>query len=374
MSWWDDIFGSADTPSIDVSSPDTSTYDWLNSLPDTSAIDLGNLVPDASSVDDTSWLSGSDLVTPTTSNFDWLNSIPTDAATTPDSVGMDTLVSQLQDNTYDPTQSMAMDPVATSQLWEKLNLSPNMSIDPSTTGGSTAALLTQLTNNTPAATDTTNGQWGAYGYSDGATHSAAPDYMGTGSKSFNDYYNPTDGVVPTNAGIPQENTNSFAKVMAQLLAKPAINGIAGKKSNLSNAIGTLGGLAQVYGALSSGNSKAAPSVAQHGTTSMTWNKSVAKKKAAGGAIRGNQVSPRGALGLLKGVSTGQQDDVPINASHGEYVVDADVVSALGDGNTEAGAAKLDKMRQNVRTHKRAAPAHKIPPKAKQVSAYMPGVK
>jgi len=374
MSWWDDIFGSSDTPSIDVSSPDTSNFDWLNSLPDTSSVDLSSLIPDTTSLDDSSWLSGSDLSSPDTSNFDWLNSLPTEAVTTPDSSGLDQLVSQLQDNTYDPTQSMSTDPVATSQLWEKLNLSPNMSIDPSTTGGSTAALLTQLTNNTPATSDTPNGQWGAYGYEDGKPIVSAPDYMGTGSKSFNDYYSPTDGVVPTNAGIPTD-TGSFAKVMAQLLAKPAIQGIAGKKSNLSNGIGALGSLASMYAALKPGNSSAAPApTQQHGTTGMTWNKSVSKKKAHGGSIQGPSGAPLGALGLLRGDSPGQQDDVPINGSNGEYMMDADTVSALGDGNTDAGAKKLDQMRQNIRAHKRAAPKNKIPPKAKNPEAYLKGAK
>lgn len=68
---------------------------------------------------------------------------------------------------------------------------------------------------------------------------------------------------------------------------------------------------------------------------------------------------------------GQADTVPAMLSGGEYVMDADVVAALGDGNTEAGAGALDVLRENVRKHKRAAPVHKIPPKAKPAAHYLP---
>lgn len=78
----------------------------------------------------------------------------------------------------------------------------------------------------------------------------------------------------------------------------------------------------------------------------------------------------GALGHLRGPTKGQSDKIPAALSDGEYVMDADVVSALGDGNNEAGAAELDKMRENVRKHKRAAPLSKIPPKAKKPEAYL----
>ena len=89
---------------------------------------------------------------------------------------------------------------------------------------------------------------------------------------------------------------------------------------------------------------------------------------AGGGL--NQASPN----YVRGGTTGQSDKVPAMLSDGEYVFDADSVAALGDGNNEAGAAKLDQMRQNIRAHKRSAPTHKIPPKAKTTQAYMKGAK
>jgi len=73
---------------------------------------------------------------------------------------------------------------------------------------------------------------------------------------------------------------------------------------------------------------------------------------------------------VQGGGTGQSDSIHANLSDGEYVMDSDVVSALGDGSNEAGAKMLDQMREHIRAHKRAAPASKIPPKAKHPLAYL----
>lgn len=67
---------------------------------------------------------------------------------------------------------------------------------------------------------------------------------------------------------------------------------------------------------------------------------------------------------------GQDDTVPAMLSPSEYVMDADVVAALGDGNPQEGARKLDRFRERVRAHKRSAPARKIPPKAKPLENYL----
>lgn len=83
--------------------------------------------------------------------------------------------------------------------------------------------------------------------------------------------------------------------------------------------------------------------------------------AAGGYARG---------ALVMGDGGGQSDRVPANLSPGEYVMDADVVSALGDGNNAAGAKKLDGMRAAVRSHNRSAPASKIPPISKSPLSYL----
>ncbi len=83
----------------------------------------------------------------------------------------------------------------------------------------------------------------------------------------------------------------------------------------------------------------------------------------------------GALNaLVQGPGGGQDDLVPARLGRGEYVFDADVVAALGDGSNERGAELLDKWRAELRAHKRAAPAHKIPPKAKAPESYLRKVK
>ena len=71
-----------------------------------------------------------------------------------------------------------------------------------------------------------------------------------------------------------------------------------------------------------------------------------------------------------GAGTGQSDDIPTMLSDGEYVIDADTVAALGDGSSKAGALALDKMREEIRKHKRSAPTDKIPPKAKSPLEYL----
>ena len=81
----------------------------------------------------------------------------------------------------------------------------------------------------------------------------------------------------------------------------------------------------------------------------------------------------GATGhYVKGRGDGQSDDIPAMLADGEYVFDADTVAALGNGSSDAGAKALDKMRESIRKHKRAAPVNKIPPKAKSPLEYFKG--
>ena len=68
---------------------------------------------------------------------------------------------------------------------------------------------------------------------------------------------------------------------------------------------------------------------------------------------------------------GQTDDIPAQLSQGEFVMPADVVSSLGDGNTDAGAKQLTQMMHAVRKHKASKMgAGKLPPKAKSPMAYL----
>jgi len=80
-------------------------------------------------------------------------------------------------------------------------------------------------------------------------------------------------------------------------------------------------------------------------------------KKRGGAIPGGKsvgsalTQLHDAGGMADGPGGGQDDKIPVYLSAKEYVMPADVVSDLGDGNPDEGARKLDKMRDKVRTHK-----------------------
>jgi hypothetical protein len=75
---------------------------------------------------------------------------------------------------------------------------------------------------------------------------------------------------------------------------------------------------------------------------------------------------------VQGAGDGQSDSIPAMLADGEYVFDADTVAALGNGSNAAGARALDKLRENLRKHKRSAKPGDIPPPAKSPLAYMKG--
>lgn len=96
-------------------------------------------------------------------------------------------------------------------------------------------------------------------------------------------------------------------------------------------------------------------------------------QARGGLAGMNMRDPaQGALSLARGPGGGQDDKIPALLSDGEYVMDAGAVADLGDGSTKEGARRLDTLRQNLRMHKRSAPAASIPPKAKSPASYLRG--
>ena len=78
--------------------------------------------------------------------------------------------------------------------------------------------------------------------------------------------------------------------------------------------------------------------------------------------------PSGLGFYVSGHTQGQGDKIPAMLSDGEYVIPADVLAHLGDGNNNAGAKKLDAMVGKVRSSKGMKNA--LPPKAKSLTAYM----
>lgn len=73
-----------------------------------------------------------------------------------------------------------------------------------------------------------------------------------------------------------------------------------------------------------------------------------------------------------GQGDGRSDHVSAKLSPGEYVMDAETVGLLGNGDNEAGARRLDEMRENLRMQKgKALAAGKFSPNAKAPETYLP---
>lgn len=70
------------------------------------------------------------------------------------------------------------------------------------------------------------------------------------------------------------------------------------------------------------------------------------KRAKGGAVH---------VGPIKGHTGGRADKVPMHVPEGSYVVPADVVSGLGEGNTDAGQKAIAKMFPSHRARGGAVP-------------------
>lgn len=74
---------------------------------------------------------------------------------------------------------------------------------------------------------------------------------------------------------------------------------------------------------------------------------------------------------VKGEGHGREDRIQALLSDGEYVFDAETVSMLGNGSSDAGAKKLDEMRQRIRKHKAGGLARgKMSPDAKDAAHYL----
>lgn len=96
--------------------------------------------------------------------------------------------------------------------------------------------------------------------------------------------------------------------------------------------------------------------------------------ATGGPVdQGEPQGPlSGGMGVVAHDGTGQADDVPVNLSGGEYVIPADVVAALGDGNNAAGSKILDQWVQEVRKRARSSGPGDNPPPAQAPDDYLGG--
>lgn len=96
--------------------------------------------------------------------------------------------------------------------------------------------------------------------------------------------------------------------------------------------------------------------------------------ADGGMVPGHnpQFFSEGGLGnrYVKGDGDGTSDSVPAMLASGEFVIPADVVSGLGNGDNDAGAQVLDEFMAAIRKHKRAANPKQLPEDSKGPLAYL----
>ena len=95
--------------------------------------------------------------------------------------------------------------------------------------------------------------------------------------------------------------------------------------------------------------------------------------ALGGEVTNQELSPLEERQLaVGGEGDGQDDFIDAKLSDGEFIIPADVVSALGSGSTDAGSKALYAMVCNIRDSYRSAHRDDIPPKAISPLEYMRG--
>ena len=72
---------------------------------------------------------------------------------------------------------------------------------------------------------------------------------------------------------------------------------------------------------------------------------------------------QGGLGTMyvQGKGDGTSDSVPAMLANNEFVIPADVVAALGNGSSEAGAGVLEKFMIEIRKHKQSHDPSQLPP-------------
>jgi len=73
---------------------------------------------------------------------------------------------------------------------------------------------------------------------------------------------------------------------------------------------------------------------------------------------------------VKGDGDGTSDSVPAMLASGEFVIPADVVSSLGNGDNDAGAMALDQFLRTIREHKRNADPSELPEDSKGPLVYL----
>ena len=192
----------------------------------------------------------------------------------------------------------------------------------------------------------------------GAPYSGPPQFAVFGDIGRN--------FMPHLAGLPTEPDSVFSS------AKMADGGMVMTPSGLAPIAMKAGGIADIAGAMAPGGQMNEKDIVE-GTIAAVEGR-ISEEQAAPilaafvqtygeEALRSlvDDVrmgrSPQGGEGPVRGPGDGMADMIPaemsdggsdVLLSDGEFVIPADVVSGLGNGSTEAGAAELDRMMGRVR--------------------------
>ncbi len=73
---------------------------------------------------------------------------------------------------------------------------------------------------------------------------------------------------------------------------------------------------------------------------------------------------------IQGRGDGTSDQIPAMVANSEFVLPADIVSALGNGSSDSGADILDQFIKTIREHKHSNPPGELPPESKGPLEYL----
>ncbi len=161
--------------------------------------------------------------------------------------------------------------------------------------------------------------------------------------------------------------NPFGTQSGGTKGQSLLDKLLGNKNLLSAGLGGLGALAAYKSAKDAMQQAKGAKFESRGPTTATRTAFKGTKYSAAGGGIGSLDMAQGGRALppryLDGHSDGMADKVPANIdgrrpaalSDGEFVIPADVVSHLGNGNSNAGAKRLYKMMDDIRAARTGNP-------------------
>lgn len=204
---------------------------------------------------------------------------------------------------------------------------------------------------------------GLAGYYDSTPTESAIDtgalmssYPTSGSESYIDSgYLGTGGQPTTATGPAGSPLDALKNVLSQLTGQQS----SGAQGYLNTNAGNLTALLGLYALLGGNKAKTAGYAGSIPKLTATREQVAQPAGRRPGSAAGRyftDVKYAAEGGYLRGATGGMADELdttidgeqPAKLSHGEFVIPADVVSHLGDGNSEAGAKKLYQMMDRVR--------------------------